>query len=373
MGSGVWEHAFSALYRMVRGTQQQQHRLTGQLARFRSAGQAMPDGVIVLDADDHIVWCNTIAELWFSLDGKKDIGQPILNLVRNPDFVAYLKGGNYEEPLMLGISRGTDLMLSLRVVPYGHEEKLLLSRDVTQAEKLEIMRRDFVANVSHELKTPLTVVSGFLETIVDGAVKTDEPRGKQALELMRVQTDRMLHLIEYLLTLSVLESRSTPANETSIDVGAFMRGLFEDAKALSGGRHNVQLQSGPPVSLFGDEGEINSAVGNLISNAIRYTPKGGKILLSWDLRDGECWVSVGDSGIGIESRHIPRLTERFYRVDASRSRETGGTGLGLAIVKHVLTRHQGRLEVESEVGRGSTFSVVFPDARVQLKAERVAS
>jgi two-component system, OmpR family, phosphate regulon sensor histidine kinase PhoR len=373
MGTGVWEQAFSALYRMVRGTQQQQHRLTGQLARFRSAGQAMPDGVIVLDANDHIVWCNTIAELWFSLDSKKDISQPILNLVRNPDFVAYLKGGNYDEPLMLRLSRGTELVLSLRVVPYGHEEKLLLSRDVTQAEKLETMRRDFVANVSHELKTPLTVVSGFLETIVDGMVKMDEPRGKQALELMRVQTDRMLHLIEYLLTLSVLESRSTPANESSIDVSGFMRGLYEDAKALSSGRHNVQLQSGPPVAVYGDESEINSAVGNLISNAIRYTPKGGKILLSWDLRDGECWISVQDSGIGIESRHIPRLTERFYRVDASRSRETGGTGLGLAIVKHVLTRHQGRLEVESEVGRGSIFSVVFPEARVQPRAERAAS
>jgi two-component system, OmpR family, phosphate regulon sensor histidine kinase PhoR len=373
MGSGVWEQAFAALYRMVRSTHQHQHRLTSQLARFRSAGQAMPDGVIVLDAEDHIVWCNATAERWFSLTAKKDIGQPILNLVRNPDFVGYLKGGHYEEPLTLRSTRGGELVLSLRVVPYGHEEKLLLSRDVTQAEKLETMRRDFVANVSHELKTPLTVVSGFLETIADGTVKVDEPRGVQALELMRTQTDRMLHLIDYLLRLSVLESSGMPASEAPIDVSEMMRGAHEDAKALSAGRHNVLLQSGPALNLYGDMGEITSAVGNLVTNAVRYTPKGGKIILSWDLRDGECRLSVQDSGIGIEGRHIPRLTERFYRVDTSRSRETGGTGLGLAIVKHVLTRHQARLEIESEVGEGSSFALVFPESRVQPQAARIAS
>ena len=373
MGRGEWEQAFAALHRMVRKTLQHQHRLTSQLARFRSAGHAMPDGVVVLDAEDRIVWCNATAGRWFGLDTKKDIGQPILNLVRNPDFVAYVKDGHYGEPLALRTLRQPDLVLSLRVVPYGHEEKLLLSRDVTQAEKLEIMRRDFVANVSHELKTPLTVVSGFLETIVDGAVDPREPRGKQALEMMRAQTDRMLHLIDYLLRLSALEASSTPAHEASIDVGTLMQSMCEDAKALSGGRHGVRLQSGPALKLFGDEGEIRSVVGNLVTNAVRYTPKDGEISLSWELRDGECWISVHDSGIGVERRHIPRLTERFYRVDTSRSRETGGTGLGLAIVKHVMTRHQGRLDIDSEIGRGSVFSVVFPASRVDAQAARIAS
>jgi two-component system, OmpR family, phosphate regulon sensor histidine kinase PhoR len=373
MGRGVWEEAFAALHRMTRGTLQHQHRLTSQLARFRSAGHAMPDGVVVLDAEDRIAWCNAVAGRWFGLDTKKDIGQPILNLVRNPDFVVYVKGGHFDEPLLLRTARQPDLVLSLRVVPYGHEEKLLLSRDVTQAEKLEIMRRDFVANVSHELKTPLTVVSGFLETIVDGTVDPREPRGKQALEMMRGQTDRMLHLIDYLLRLSALEASSMPAHETTIDVAALMHGASEDAKALSSGRHGVRLQSGPALKLYGDEGEIRSAVGNLVTNAVRYTPKEGRIVLSWELRDGECWISVQDSGIGVERRHIPRLTERFYRVDTSRSRETGGTGLGLAIVKHVMTRHQGRLEIDSEPGSGSTFSIVFPASRVDPQATRIAS
>lgn len=373
MGSGDWEQPFAALHRMVRSTLQQQHRLTSQFARFRSAGHAMPDGVVVLDAEDRIVWCNATAGRWFGLDTKKDIGQPILNLVRNPDFVTYVKGGHFEEPLALRTLRQPDLVLSLRVVPYGHEEKLLLSRDITQAEKLEIMRRDFVANVSHELKTPLTVVSGFLETILEGTVDPQEPRGKQALEMMRSQTDRMLHLIDYLLRLSALESSSTPAHETSIDVAALMQGMYEEAKALSAGRHAVRLQAGPALKLYGDESEIRSAIGNLVTNAVRYTPKDGKIALSWEMRDAECWLNVQDSGIGVERRHIPRLTERFYRVDTSRSRETGGTGLGLAIVKHVMTRHQGRLEIDSEFGQGSVFSVVFPAGRVTPEATRIAS
>ena len=373
MGTGVWEQGFAALYRMVRASQQQQHRLTGQLARFRSAAQAMPDGVIVLNAEDHIVWCNAMAERWFGLEAKKDTGQPILNLVRNPEFSGYLKDRHYEEPLILRLTRGTELVLSLRVVPYGHEEKLLLSRDVTQAEKLEVMRRDFVANVSHELKTPLTVVSGFLETIAEGTVKLGESRGMQAIQLMRVQTDRMLHLVEYLLRLSALESSSMPAHESNIDVATLMRNAYENARALSSGRHAISVENGPALSLCGDEGEIASAVGNLLTNAVRYTPQGGKILLSWDLLDGECRLSVADTGIGIESRHIPRLTERFYRVDTSRSRETGGTGLGLAIVKHVLTRHQARLEVQSDVGQGSIFSLVFPESRVLLQERRAVS
>jgi two-component system phosphate regulon sensor histidine kinase PhoR len=320
--------------------------------------------VIVLDRNDHISWCNTTAERNFGLDVAKDTGQPILNLVRQPDFAAYLKGGDYAEPFVLRLARGETLSLSVRIVAYGQEEKLLLARDVTQAEKLEVMRRDFVANVSHELKTPLTVVSGFLETIADGTVKVEDPRGRQALGLMRNQTDRMLRLIEDLLTLSVLESTTAPAREAAIDVHALLRIVHEEAHALSGGRHAIVLEPGPPATLWGDEREVRSAIANLVSNAVRYTPKDGRITLAWSERDGEGWMSVEDTGIGIDSRHVPRITERFYRVDTGRSRETGGTGLGLAIVKHVLTHHQARLEVSSEPGKGSRFSAVFPARRV---------
>jgi two-component system, OmpR family, phosphate regulon sensor histidine kinase PhoR len=365
IGSGVWEHVFSRLYRFMRSTTQHQHRLTAQLARFRSAAQAMPDGVIVLDAEDHIVWANATAERYYGVDARRDAGQPILNLVRNPDFVAYLKSGAYDQPFTLRLARGEELVLSLRIVPYGQDEKLLLSRDITQWERLETMRRDFVANVSHELKTPLTVVSGFLETIADGNVRIEEARGRQVLGLMRTQTDRMLRLIEDLLTLSALESSAQPARESAIDVHRFLGAIAEDARALSGGRHTVQLKLGPPATLWGDEHEMRSAITNLVSNAIRYTPRDGRITIEWTEHDGEGWIGVEDTGIGIEPRHIPRLTERFYRVDTSRSRDTGGTGLGLAIVKHVLTRHQARLDVTSEVGKGSRFAAVFPPRRVK--------
>jgi len=373
MGSGQWESVFTALYKFVRGALQSQHRLTAQLVRFRSAAQAMPDAVIVLDGEDHISWCNTNAERYFGLNLEKDTGQPILNLVRQPDFAEYIKRGEYAEPFTLRLARGEVLVLSVRIVAYGQDEKLLLSRDVTQAEKLEVMRRDFVANVSHELKTPLTVVSGFLETIADGNVSLEEPRGRQVLGLMRSQTDRMLRLIDDLLALSALESTAMPARETAIDVQALLRTIHEEARALSGARHSIVLEPGPAASLWGDEREVRSAIANLVSNAVRYTPKDGRITLAWTERDGEGCMSVEDTGIGIETRHVPRITERFYRVDTSRSRETGGTGLGLAIVKHVLTHHQARLEVASEPGKGSRFTAVFPARRVTWLAAQEAA
>jgi two-component system, OmpR family, phosphate regulon sensor histidine kinase PhoR len=366
IGSGVWEHVFAGLYRLVRSFAQQRNRVTGQLARFRSAAQAMPIGVVVLDDEERISWCNVTAERMFDLDAREDAGQPILNLVRHPAFAGYLKSGVYEEPLTLRIARGEALALTVRIVPYGHDEKLLLTRDITQAEKIDTMRRDFVANVSHELKTPLTVLSGFLETFAEGNIRPDEPRGLQALEMMRSQTDRMQQLVEDLLMLSTLETSSVPGRESQFDVESLLGGILEDARVLSAGRHHVQLHVGEPAQVWGDEQEIRSAFANLVSNAIRYTPRGGKITLAWGRRGEEGVFSVEDTGIGIERRHLPRLTERFYRADTSRSRDTGGTGLGLAIVKHVLTRHQGRLEIESELGRGSRFSALFPARRVQV-------
>jgi len=372
-GSGVWDRVFSALYRQTRSAREQQHRLTAVLVRFRSAARAMPDGVLILDEDNRIEWANPTAEQYFAVDLDKDAGQPIANLVRNPDFIAFLARGDWNEPLMLRLSRGEELVLSIRVVPYGQDQKLLLARDVTRWEKLETMRRDFVANVSHELKTPLTVLSGFLETLADGTVPLDSPRGKHALELMSDQSGRMLRLIEDLLTLSTLESTAGPASEAAVDVAALLGAVHHEARALSGGRHEITLRVDAPGTVTGNEQELRSAFGNLVSNAVRYTPEGGRIALTWWRRGAEGVLTVEDTGIGIESVHIPRLTERFYRVDRSRSRETGGTGLGLAIVKHVLTRHQATLEIESEVGRGSRFSVVFPGRRVRFRPSVAAA
>jgi two-component system phosphate regulon sensor histidine kinase PhoR len=364
-GSGIWEDVLVRLYRFVRARIKQEQQLTDDLVRFRSAGLALPDGVVLLDAHGHIEWCNAIAGQYFGLDEQRDLGQPLVNLVRHPDLAAYLEQGEYAEPMTLRLTRGEGLVLSLAIVAYGEEQKLLLASDITLAEKVEIMRRDFVANVSHELKSPLTVVAGFLETLTDGEVKLDEPRRQGYLEMMRDHTRRMQRLVEDLLTLSALESSRSLNDETLVDVSVLLAGVHDEALALSAGRHRIELNAEERILLLANAQELRSAFGNLVSNAVHYTPAGGDIRLSWGRRGTQAVFSVADSGPGIEPRHIPRLTERFYRVDHSRSRETGGTGLGLAIVKHVLTRHQATLEIESEPGKGSCFSAVFPARRVK--------
>jgi len=368
-GSGVWEEVLVGLYRFVRERIKREQQLADDLERFRNAGLALPDGVVLLDARGHIEWCNPIASQYLGLDEQRDLGQPLVNLVRHPDLVAYLERGDYAEPLTLRLTRGEGLVLSLAVIAYGEAQKLLLASDITLAEKVETMRRDFVANVSHELKSPLTVVAGFLETLTDSEVKLDERRRQGYLEMMREHTLRMQRLVEDLLTLSALESSRGSSDETLVDVPALLAGVRDEALALSAGRHRIELSVEQPVLLLADAQELRSAFGNLVSNAVRYTPAGGDIRLSWRRRGAQALFSVADSGPGIEPRHIPRLTERFYRVDHSRSRETGGTGLGLAIVKHVLTRHQATLEIESEPGKGSMFSAVFPARRIKSAAE----
>jgi two-component system phosphate regulon sensor histidine kinase PhoR len=257
-----------------------------------------------------------------------------------------------------------DFSLSVQLVPYGDRQKLVISRDITRWEKLETMRRDFVANVSHELRTPLTVISGFLETLASDQYQ-DRAMLFRGHELMCEQASRMQRLIEDLLTLAKLESSTTPFKENIVDVPALARALLDEAKPISKGRHTIRLDLKSQCHLLGSEDELRSAFSNLISNAIRYTPEGGDICLVWEERNRQPRFSVKDTGIGMEAEHLPRLTERFYRVDRSRSRETGGTGLGLAIVKHVLNRHQGTLEIESKPGQGSTFCAVFPEVRAR--------
>jgi two-component system phosphate regulon sensor histidine kinase PhoR len=280
--------------------------------------------------------------------------------VRDPHFVEYLAAGR--DAPAVRVEREAGIALALRLVPYGEAQKLLLSRDVTQAERVETMRRDFVANVSHELRTPLTVLVGFLETV--RSLKLDPQRVRDYLGMMDEQAARMQRIIEDLLTLSVLEAAPAPPDER-VRVAALLQRLRADAEALSRGRHAITLDGEPKVDLVGAESELASALANLVSNAIRYTPAGGRVSLFWSEGPEGASFTVADSGIGIAPEHIPRLTERFYRVDRSRSRETGGTGLGLAIVKHALARHQGTLEVESRPGVGSRFTARFPPQRMR--------
>ncbi len=364
-GSGSWEQLFSYLHRLIRRQGQTEARLQDALLRFQKAGAALPEAVILLDADNRIDMCNPKAEKYFGLRAARDRGQQITYLVRQPQFVEYLQAGDLSTPLNLRLTTGSgaETILSIQIVAYGDSDKLLLGRDITRWERLETMRRDFVANVSHELRTPLTVLNGFLETLND-MVEPDPQMTRRSLQLMTQQCVRMNRLVEDLLTLSRLESAVTPLREDDVDVYDLVQHLYQDALALSGGHHDIRLKLETQVGLVGSPDELRSALSNLASNAIRYTPEGGRIELRWTLRDGAPVFSVSDTGIGIAAQHIDRLTERFYRVDRSRSRETGGTGLGLAIVKHVLSRHHARLEIESEPGKGSTFSAVFPADRI---------
>lgn len=370
-GWGVWDEVFADLHRLLRRQRQSQSRLSATLKDFQQAGAAMPDGMVILDAADRIEWCNPKAEEHFGLDRACDMGQQITYLVRQPRFSEYLHSQSYSDPLVLRQSRGNDLILSVQLVPYGDGQKLVISRDITDLERVETMRRDFIANVSHELRTPLTVLGGFLETITD-LNASDSALVRRSLPLMMDQARRMRRLVEDLLTLSRLESSHTPVREGAVNIPDLMRLLYHDACALSGGRHRVTVDIASEDWLNAAEEELRSAFTNLISNAVRYTPERGEIEISWRRTAQHGVFSVRDTGIGIAPHHIPRLTERFYRVDRSRSRETGGTGLGLAIVKHVLNRHQARLNVTSEPGRGSAFSAEFPAERLLAPRRRDA-
>jgi len=362
LGAGIWDEVFADLYRMLRRQRQSESQLSATLEDFRQAAAAMPDGMAILDAQDRIEWCNPMAERHLGLDRQRDAGQSITNLVRQPQFLEYLQSQNYGEPLVLRLSRGADRILSVQLVPYGDRQKLMISRDITDLERVETVRRDFIANVSHELRTPLTVLGGFLETIMD-LKAADGELLRRSLPLMMDQSQRMRRLVEDLLTLSTLESSHNPPREDAVNVPELARALHADAIALSSGRHRILLDPSGEDWLTASEEELRSAFSNLVSNAVRYSPENGEVTIAWRRRGDEAVFSVRDTGIGIAPQHLPRLTERFYRVDRSRSRETGGTGLGLAIVKHVLNRHQARLEIASEPGRGSTFSAVFPAER----------
>jgi two-component system phosphate regulon sensor histidine kinase PhoR len=361
-GRGIWDYVFALLHRFERIQTRQHQQIAKTLARFRQAGRAHPDGVVILDADNRIEWCNDTAEVHFDLNVETDAGQPVTNLVRQPEFVAYVESRDYAHPVELRAPRGAGVILSVQIIPYGDAQKLLLSRDTTRLEKLETMRRDFVANVSHELRTPLTVLSGFLETIKE--LKLDPKRSRDYLNLMTEQSKRMQRIVDDLLTLSTLESAPGPSLEERVRVAPLLDRLRAEAEALSGGKHKIVLDAEAGFDLLGFENEIASAFGNLVSNAIRYTPAGGEVRLTWRASANEAEFAVQDTGIGIAPEYIPRLTERFYRVDRGRSRETGGTGLGLAIVKHILNRHQATLEIKSEPGKGSRFTARFPARRL---------
>ena len=367
---GLWGEALERTRRAIQLREREATESQRRLQEFLAAIQASPNGVVLLDVQGRIEWCNQTAADQFGLDLQRDMQQQISNLVRDPAFTSYYHGKAWTHEAVIagpGSSASRPVKLSVHLHPYGEGRKLLLSRDVTALEQADTMRRDFVANVSHEIRTPLTVLTGFVETLQN--IELDAPDRARYLQLMAQQAQRMQTLVSDLLTLSRLEGSPLPGAGEWNAVAALSAHCEQEARALSGmlGRaHTLRFGPAPDLEVAGSPNELLSALSNLVSNAVRYTPHGGEVEVQWvELAGSRLEFSVRDTGPGIAPEHIPRLTERFYRVDRSRSRETGGTGLGLAIVKHVVQRHGAELRIESKPGVGSTFTIAFPGSRVR--------
>jgi len=362
---GDWDNLHAVLHRSRRANATRIAELTAQVKRWQEAARALPEGVVLLDGD-RIEWVNDVAQVHLGINPAHDLDRYVTHIVRAPEFVRYLEAGAFDKPVVLELPHAHGRIVSLQAIPFGEWQRVILTRDITQFRAVDRMRREFVANVSHEMRTPLTVVSGFIETLRD---ESDPAAARRYLDLMADQAGRMQRLVEDLLTLSALESSPMPPMDEAVAMGPLLERLGADARALSSGRHAIRVEGvETALDLVGSDKELASAFGNLVSNAIRYTPEGGTVTLRWLPSGDGAAFEVADTGIGIAAEHIPRLTERFYRVDRGRSRETGGTGLGLAIVKHALQRHGGALHVESEPGKGSVFSARFEGPRLKARA-----
>jgi two-component system, OmpR family, phosphate regulon sensor histidine kinase PhoR len=370
---GIWGDLIDRMRRILNDQRRQTQAEQKRLQDFLQAIQASPNGVVLLDPEGKIEWCNQTAALHLGMDAKRDLMQHVVHLVRDPVFKKYMASEDHAGEVVID-GRNSSFQklvkLSVQLHSYGENRQLLLTRDVTELAQADAMRRDFVANVSHEIRTPLTVMSGFIETLQ--SLPLEQQERDQYLGLMAVQALRMQDLVNDLLILSQLEGNSLPSNNDAVDLTSMMSTIEAEARGLSAAQreegepeHVIQIVVPQELKLLGAAKELHSAISNLINNAVRYTPAGGLITATWEiLSDQRVQLAVVDTGPGIASEHLPRLTERFYRVDRSRSRESGGTGLGLAIVKHVMQRHGGELKIESELGKGSKFSLIFPVSRM---------
>ncbi|MEZ8428826.1 phosphate regulon sensor histidine kinase PhoR [Vibrio cyclitrophicus] len=360
-GSGNWESLFNGIYRMQQRQRRKRKELTNLIRRFRNGAESLPDAVVVFRGEGNIVWCNKLAQYLLGFRWPDDSGQPISNLIRTPDFIKYLNKQDFSEPLEMPSPLNVERMLELRIVPYTEGEHLMVVRDVTQLKQLEGMRRNFFANVSHELRTPMTVLQGYLEMTEDPDMIVG-PMWPKAHGVMIEQLNRMNSLVNQLLTLSKIEAAPMHELDEVVNVPAMLEVLEKEAASLSGDReHKLEFDIDKSLRVLADEDQLRSAISNLVYNAVKYTPPGATVKVRWyQTSQGAC-LDVSDTGDGIEPQHLHRLTERFYRVDKARSRDTGGSGLGLAIVKHALSHHDSHLEIQSEVGVGSRFHFTLPN------------
>jgi len=361
--SGLWGAIFDGIFRLQQGKKAALANLYFTLQRAQRSADALNMAIVLLDKNDSLEWWNSAAEKLLGFRKSSDEGQAITNLIRHPLFIAYYAEENYQQPLTLASPANSNTMLEFQIIMFGEKERLIVARDITQIERLGLMRKDFIANVSHELRTPITVISGYLETLIDNAELSD-PRWSKAIDQMYQQSRRVENIVRDLLMLSRLETRAINLQQNAINLSALLAEIQRDtADVISEYKHELVLECDPELSINGERQEIYSAISNLVLNAAKYTPEAGKIRICCEQSPEEITIAVIDNGIGIASEHIPRITERFYRVDVSRSKNTGGTGLGLAIVKHILVRHNANLEIASELGKGSCFKCRFPKPR----------
>lgn len=358
---GLWGSIFDDVYRLQRRQAKSKNKLKAMLKRVQESTAALKDGVLMVDSQGNLEWWNQAANTLLGLQSSNDIGQPITNLVRHPDFKTYFENTHYESPLEISSPIDNDAILEFHITLFGRKDRLIVCRDISHLHQLEAMRQDFVANASHELRTPLTVISGYLETFIEYK-ETLPPRWGRALQQMHEQSQRMQSLINDLLVLSRLETNQGPEHGRVV-IASLLNTLVADAKSLGADKHQTITLKCEDVDLLGAESELFSAFGNLIFNAVKYTPENGEIHIRWWQDTSGIHLEVKDNGLGIDPKHIPRLTERFYRADPSRHSDTGGTGLGLAIVKHTLLRHEGYLHISSVLGKGSSFTCHFPISR----------
>lgn len=363
---GYWGEIFNEIFLVEKAKRKNRRRLKKVLSRFQDAAEVLPYGTVILTKSNDIEWANQSACTMLGIRDEKDIGQRIYNLIRHPKFHSYLTEKNYSKNITLPRPMHPEQKLEIQIVPFGSNQKLILCRDVTHIAQLEAMRSRFIANVSHELRSPLTVIKGYVEMLTDSDQALTEYQEKVTYN-MSDQVGRMDRLVEDLLTLTKLETESVKASE-EIDVASMLAAIRDNAEVFGKDKgQKITLEADDKLTLIGDNDELTSLFSNLVNNAVRYTPDGGDINIRWCKENNRAVFSVTDTGPGIEREHLAHLTERFYRVDSDRSRETGGTGLGLSIVKHVLDRHDGQLDIKSKPGQGSVFTCRFPTQRIVSK------
>jgi len=366
---GIYDLIHAEITRLIRSVTHQQETLNKKLAGFKRSTEAMPDGVVIIDNNNQIVFATPKAESYLSIRSDYDLGKNIINIIRNPSFDEFLQKKDWSESIILENLPVENRVIELQILPYDENERLLICRDITKLKRLESSKKDFVANVSHELKTPLTILSGFIETMIE--VPLDKKKTQSMLKEMSQQTCRMENLVRDLLVLSRLDTQQISATHIEVDLESLFCKMLEVTLQISKNRHQVTLNNEKKFNLLGNYEQVFSAFWNLINNSITYTEPGGEIQISWQVNTNQEGIfKVTDTGPGIEAHHLPFISERFYRVEKSRSQKSGGTGLGLSIVKNIALKHESKLKIESKIGKGSTFKIIFPSERIKKINEK---